>query len=171
MVFLAIFPVYFNRAKPILGNPFYLRRQITYSPKGELDSLILNLNPRLKKINLLKNINVTQDIKKTENLVRKVTRLARYNNVNQVTENLENLITQENNISTTEFKTEIQNLKNLINVSKSIDISKIDNVKISQISLISENIEKLSKINQVNNLIFLLKKVKSYFKILFVNNV
>ena len=105
-----------------------------------------------EKINLLKNINVTQDIKKTENLVRKVTRLARYNNVNQVTENLENLITQENNISTTEFKTEIQNLKNLINVSKSIDISKIDNVKISQISLISENIEKLSKINQVNNL-------------------
>ena len=105
-----------------------------------------------EKINLLKNINVTQDIKKTENLVRKVTRLARYNNVNQVTENLENLITQENNISTTEFKTEIQNLKNLINVSKSIDISKIDNVKISQISFISENIEKLSKINQVNNL-------------------
>ena len=105
-----------------------------------------------EKINLLKNINVTQDVKKTENLVRKITRLARYNNVNQVTENLENLITQENNISTTEFKTEIQNLKNLINVSKSIDISKIDNVKISQISLISENIEKLSKINQVNNL-------------------
>jgi phosphotransferase system HPr-like phosphotransfer protein len=105
-----------------------------------------------EKINLLKNINVTQDIKKTENLVRKITRLARYNNVNQVTENLENLITQENHISTTEFKTEIQNLKNLINVSKSIDISKIDNVKISQISLISENIEKLSKINQVNNL-------------------
>jgi hypothetical protein len=105
-----------------------------------------------EKINLLKNINVTQDVKKTENLVRKITRLARYNNVNQVTENLENLITQENNISTTEFKTEIQNLKNLINVSKSIDISKIDNVKISQISLLSENIEKLSKINQVNNL-------------------
>jgi hypothetical protein len=52
MVFLAIFPVYFNRAKPILGNPFYVRRQITYLPKGELDSLIINLNPRLKKINL-----------------------------------------------------------------------------------------------------------------------
>ena len=53
MLFLAIFPVYFNRAKPILGNPFYLRRQITYSPKGELDSLILNSNPSLRNINLL----------------------------------------------------------------------------------------------------------------------
>ena len=53
MLFLAIFPVYFNRAKPILGNPFYLRRQITYSPKGELDSLILNSNPSLININLL----------------------------------------------------------------------------------------------------------------------
>jgi hypothetical protein len=52
MVFFAIFPVYFNRAKPILGNPFYVRRQITYSPKGELDSLILNLNPRVKNIKL-----------------------------------------------------------------------------------------------------------------------
>jgi len=52
MVFLAIFPVYFNRAKPILGNPFYIRRQITFTPKGELDSLTLNLNPRLKKFNL-----------------------------------------------------------------------------------------------------------------------
>jgi hypothetical protein len=52
MLFLAIFPVYFNRAKPILGNPFYVRRQITFTPKGELDSLILNLNPGLSKINL-----------------------------------------------------------------------------------------------------------------------
>ena len=53
MVFLAMFPVYFNRAKPILGNPFYVRRQITCSPKGELDSLILNTNPSLRNINLL----------------------------------------------------------------------------------------------------------------------
>jgi hypothetical protein len=53
MLFLAMFPVYFNRAKPILGNPFYVRRQITYSPKGELDSLILNSNPSLGNINLL----------------------------------------------------------------------------------------------------------------------
>ena len=105
-----------------------------------------------EKINLLKNINVTQDIKKTENLVRKVTRLARYNNVNQITENLENLTTQENNISKTEFKTEIQNLKNLMNVTRNLDISKIDNVKISQFNLVAENIQKLSKINQVNNL-------------------
>ena len=105
-----------------------------------------------EKINLLKNINITQDIKKTENLVRKVTRLARYNNVNQITENLENLTTQENNISTTEFKTEIQNLKNLMNVTRNIDISKFDNVKISQFNLVAENIQKLSKINQVNNL-------------------
>ena len=53
MIFLAIFPVYFNRAKPILGNPFYVRRQITYLPKGELDNLILNSNPSLRNINLL----------------------------------------------------------------------------------------------------------------------
>jgi hypothetical protein len=105
-----------------------------------------------EKISLLKNINVTQDIKKTENLVRKVTRLARFNNINQITENLESLTSQENNINTTEFKTEIQNLKNLINVSKNIDISKIDNIKVSQFNLISENLEKFSKINQVNNL-------------------
>ena len=58
MLFLAIFPVYFNRAKPIIGNPFYIRRLITYSPKGELDSLILSLNPKLKKINLLSYYNL-----------------------------------------------------------------------------------------------------------------
>ena len=58
MLFLAIFPVYFNRAKPIIGNPFYIRRQITYSPKGELDSLILNTNPILKKTNLLSYYNL-----------------------------------------------------------------------------------------------------------------
>ena len=43
------------------------------------------------KINLLKNINVTQDIRKTENIVRKITRLAKYNNINQLTENIENI--------------------------------------------------------------------------------
>ena len=105
-----------------------------------------------EKVNLLKSINITQDVKKTENLVRKVTRLAKYNNINQITENIESFSTQENTINTTEFKTEIQNLKNLINISKKIDVSKIDNIKISQFNLISENIEKLSKINQVNNL-------------------
>ena len=58
MLCLAFFPVYFNRAKPILGNPFYIRRQITFTPKGELDSLILNLNPRLKKTNLFNYYNL-----------------------------------------------------------------------------------------------------------------
>lgn len=53
MLFLAIFPVYFNRAKPIIGNPFYIRRQLTFSPKGELDNFIINSNPNLKNINLL----------------------------------------------------------------------------------------------------------------------
>ena len=105
-----------------------------------------------EKINLLKNINVTQDIKKSENIVKKITRLARYNNVKQITENIEDISNLQSNISSTEFKTEIQNLKNLINVSKNIDISKINNIKVSQFNLISENIEKLSKINQVNNL-------------------
>jgi hypothetical protein len=127
-----------------------------------------------EKINLLKNINVTQDIKKTENIVRKITRLSKYNNVNQITENLENFIDQENNINTTEFKTEIQNLKNLINVSKNLDISKIDNIKISQFNLISENIEKLSKINQVNNLteehIEVIKKISKLQNISQVEN-
>ena len=105
-----------------------------------------------EKINLLKNINVTQDIKKSENIVKKITSLARYNNVKQITENIEDISNLQSNISSTEFKTEIQNLKNLINVSKNIDISKINNIKVSQFNLISENIEKLSKINQVNNL-------------------
>ena len=105
-----------------------------------------------EKINLLKNINVTQDIKRSENIVKKITRLARYNNVKQITENIEDISNLQSNISSTEFKTEIQNLKNLINVSKNIDISKINNIKVSQFNLISENIEKLSKINQVNNL-------------------
>jgi hypothetical protein len=105
-----------------------------------------------EKINLLKNINITQDIKKTENIVRKITRLAKYNNVNQVTENIDEISNLQNNITSTEFKTEIQNLKNLINVSKNLDVTEIDNIKISQFNLVAQNIEKLSKINQVNNL-------------------
>lgn len=100
-----------------------------------------------EKINLLKNINVTQDIRKTENIVRKITRLAKYNNINQLTENIENISTQD--ISLTEFKTEIQNLRNLINVTKDVNVN---NFKVSQLNVISENIEKLSKISQVNNL-------------------
>ncbi len=105
-----------------------------------------------EKINLLKNINVTQDIKKTENIVRKITRLAKYNNVNQITENIDEISNLQNNLSTSEFKTEIQNLKNLINVSKNINVSNIENLKVSQLNVVSENIEKLSKISQINNL-------------------
>lgn len=105
-----------------------------------------------EKINLLKNINITQDIKKTENIVRKITRLARYNNVNQITENIDEISNLQSNVNATEFKTEIQNLKNLINVTKNIDVSKVENLKVSQLNLVSENIEKLSKISQINNL-------------------
>ena len=105
-----------------------------------------------EKINLLKNINITQDVKKTENLVRRVTRLAKYNNVNQITENIEELSKQENNFDITEYKTEVQNLKNLINVTKSVDVTKFENFKISQFNTISKNIEKLSEINKINNL-------------------
>ena len=42
-LFISIFPVYFNRAKPIIGNPFYLRRLLTNSPKGDLDKTSLAL--------------------------------------------------------------------------------------------------------------------------------
>ena len=45
MLIIALFPIYFNRAKPIIGNPFYIRRQLTFSPKGELDNTIINSNP------------------------------------------------------------------------------------------------------------------------------
>lgn len=101
-----------------------------------------------EKINLLKNINVTQDIKKSENIVRKITRLARYNNINQITENIDEI----SNLNSSEFKTEIQNLKNLINVSKTVDVSNVENLKVSQLNLVSENIEKLSQINKINNI-------------------
>jgi hypothetical protein len=40
---ISIFPVYFNRAKPIISNPFYLRRVLTNSPKGDLDKASLSL--------------------------------------------------------------------------------------------------------------------------------
>jgi len=105
-----------------------------------------------EKINLLKNINVTQDIKKTENIVRKMTRLAKYNNVNQITENIDEISNLQSNVNTAEFKTEIQNLKNLINVSKNVNVSNVENLKVSQLNLVSENIEKLSKIRQINKL-------------------
>ena len=124
-----------------------------------------------EKINLLKNINVTQDIK---NLVRKVTRLARYNNFNQMTENIEEITNLQNNITSTEFKTEIQNLKNLINVSKNVDISKVDNIKISELNLISGNIEKFNKINQISNFtkeeINIVKQISEVNKIINLNS-
>ena len=52
---ISIFPVYFNRAKPIIGNPFYLRRVLTNSPKGDLDKSSLALLPSLNKEGLLNN--------------------------------------------------------------------------------------------------------------------
>ena len=52
---ISIFPVYFNRAKPIIGNPFYLRRVLTNSPKGDLDKLSLALLPSSNKEGILKN--------------------------------------------------------------------------------------------------------------------
>ena len=54
-LFISIFPVYFNRAKPIIGNPFYLRRVITNSPKGDLDKATLALLPSSKKEKILNN--------------------------------------------------------------------------------------------------------------------
>jgi hypothetical protein len=99
-----------------------------------------------EKINLLKNINITQDIKKTENTVRKITRFAK-----NFTENIDEISNIQNNVNSTEFKTEIQNLKNLINVSKTVDVKNIKNLKVSELNLISENIEKLSKINEISN--------------------
>ena len=52
---ISIFPVYFNRAKPIIGNPFYLRRAITNSPKGDFDKASLALMPYLNKEGILNN--------------------------------------------------------------------------------------------------------------------
>ena len=51
---IALFPVYFNRAKPILGNPFYLRREIMYSPKGVIENNFLLL-PSSQKVKILDN--------------------------------------------------------------------------------------------------------------------
>ena len=54
-LFISIFPVYFNRAKPIIGNPFYLRRVLTNSPKGDLDKASLALLPSSNKEGILNN--------------------------------------------------------------------------------------------------------------------
>ena len=50
---ISIFPVYFNRAKPIIGNPFYLRKVLTNSPKGDIDKSTLVLLPASKKDEIL----------------------------------------------------------------------------------------------------------------------
>jgi hypothetical protein len=52
---ISIFPVYFNRAKPIIGNPFYLRRVLTNTPKGDIVNTSLALFPSLNKEGILKN--------------------------------------------------------------------------------------------------------------------
>jgi hypothetical protein len=52
---ISIFPVYLNRAKPVIGNPFYLRRVLTNSPKGDIDSITLALLPISKKEVILNN--------------------------------------------------------------------------------------------------------------------
>jgi len=59
---ISIFPVYFNRAKPIIGNPFYLRRALTNSPKGDIDSTTLTLLPASKKKEILNNYILTDSI-------------------------------------------------------------------------------------------------------------
>jgi hypothetical protein len=68
---ISIFPVYFNRAKPIIGNPFYLRRVLTNSPKGDIDSTTLRLLPATKKEEILNNYNLTDSIYRlNENLTQ-----------------------------------------------------------------------------------------------------
>ena len=52
---ISIFPVYFNRAKPIIGNPFYLRRALTKSPKGDIDERTIASIPTSTKDKILNN--------------------------------------------------------------------------------------------------------------------
>ena len=64
---ISIFPVYFNRAKPIIDNPFYLRRVLTNSPKGDLDKASLLLLTSSNKEEILNNyilIDSTYTLKK-----------------------------------------------------------------------------------------------------------
>ena len=137
-----------------LQNISQISQTLNQSNVGFVVEKLSNFNTEniTEKINLLKNINITQDVKKTESIVRKITRLARYNNINQITENIDEISNLQNNVNTAEFKTEIQNLKNLINISKNVNVSNVENLKVSQLNLVSENIEKLSKISQINNL-------------------
>ena len=52
---ISILPVYFNRAKPVIGTPFYLRRVLTNSPKGDITNTSLALLPASKKEEILNN--------------------------------------------------------------------------------------------------------------------
>jgi hypothetical protein len=52
---ISIFPVYFNRAKPIIGNPFYLRRVLTNTPKGDIDERTIASIPTSAKDKILNN--------------------------------------------------------------------------------------------------------------------
>jgi hypothetical protein len=52
---ISIFPVYFNRAKPIIGNPFYLRRVLTNSPKGDIEERTIATMPTSIKDKILNN--------------------------------------------------------------------------------------------------------------------
>jgi hypothetical protein len=59
---ISIFPVYFNRAKPIIGNPFYLRRVLTNTPKGDIDektiaSMPISIKDKILNNYILKNSN------------------------------------------------------------------------------------------------------------------
>jgi hypothetical protein len=61
---ISIFPVYFNRAKPIIGNPFYLRRVLTNSPKGDIEertiaSMPTSIKDKILNNYILKNSNYT----------------------------------------------------------------------------------------------------------------
>jgi hypothetical protein len=59
---ISIFTVYFNRAKPIIGNPFYLRRVLTNTPKGDIVNTSLALLPASKKEEILNNYILTDSI-------------------------------------------------------------------------------------------------------------
>jgi hypothetical protein len=59
---ISIFPVYFNRAKPIIGNPFYLKRVLTNTPKGDIANTSLALLPASKKEEILNNYILTDSI-------------------------------------------------------------------------------------------------------------
>jgi hypothetical protein len=59
---ISISPVYFNRAKPIIGNPFYLRRVLTNTPKGDIANTSLALLPASKKEEILNDYILTDSI-------------------------------------------------------------------------------------------------------------